>query len=465
MLRHGTRRTGRFGYRALLPVDVKADEITATLADGVLTATVPRAGGQATADVPALSARFWVLVVATGVLAGLAGAALMVVLHTAAHLTYSYRSGSFLTAVEQAGASRRVMALAAAGAVAGVGWWLLRWWTGAGGSEVSTALWRDEGHLPLRRSLGTAVLSVVIVGMGASLGREGAPRLAGAALASRLSDWARLNTAHRRLLAACGAGAGMACVYNVPLGGALLTLEVMLGVLSLRLALPALAACCIATAVSWTVLPTGPTYQVPEVGLSASLTVFAVLIGPFAGLLAVGWVRMIRIAHEHRPTGRGLLIAPLVVFTAVGALAVPYPQLLGNGKDIVQLTFTAQVAAPLLVALLFLKPIATTGSLGSGASGGLFTPTIATGALLGSLTGQGWTHAWPAPAAGFAVIGAAAVLAAAMQAPIAAVVLMLELTRTIDALMVPLLFAVAGAMLVSRRLDTPSIYSVRLPAQ
>ncbi|MFE2025327.1 chloride channel protein [Streptomyces hygroscopicus] len=419
----------------------------------------------APADVPALSARFWVLVVATGVLAGLAGAALMVVLHTAAHLTYSYRSGSFLTAVEQAGASRRVMALAAAGAVAGVGWWLLRWWTGAGGSEVSTALWRDEGHLPLRRSLGTAVLSVVIVGMGASLGREGAPRLAGAALASRLSDWARLNTAHRRLLAACGAGAGMACVYNVPLGGALLTLEVMLGVLSLRLALPALAACCIATAVSWTVLPTGPTYQVPEAGLSASLTVFAVLIGPFAGLLAVGWVRMIRIAHEHRPTGRGLLIAPLVVFTAVGALAVPYPQLLGNGKDIVQLTFTAQVAAPLLVALLFLKPIATTGSLGSGASGGLFTPTIATGALLGSLTGQGWTHAWPAPAAGFAVIGAAAVLAAAMQAPIAAVVLMLELTRTIDALMVPLLFAVAGAMLVSRRLDTPSIYSVRLPAQ
>ncbi|MFC4330423.1 chloride channel protein [Streptomyces andamanensis] len=419
----------------------------------------------APSDVPALSARFWVLVVATGVLAGFAGAALMVVLHAAAHLTYSYRSGSFLAAVEEAGALRRVVALAAAGAVAGLGWWLLRWWTGPGGSEVSTALWRDEGRLPLRRSLGTAVLSVVTVGMGASLGREGAPRLAGAALASRLSDWARLDTAHRRLLAACGAGAGMACVYDVPLGGALLTLEVMLGVLSLRLALPALATCCIATAVSWTVLPEEPTYRLPEVGLSTSLAVFAVLIGPLAGLVAVGWVRMIRIAHEHRPAGWGPLIAPLLVFTVVGLLAVPFPELLGNGKDIVQLTLSAQVAAPLLVALLFLKPLATAGSLGSGASGGLFTPTIATGALLGSLAGQGWTHAWPAPAAGFAVIGAAAVLAAAMQAPIAAVVLMLELTRTVDALMVPLLFAVTGAMLVSRRLDTPSIYSVRLPAQ
>ncbi|WP_329615595.1 chloride channel protein [Streptomyces brevispora] len=416
-------------------------------------------------DVPALSLRFWVLVVATGVMAGLAGTALMWLLYTAAHLTYSYRSGSFLAAVEQVGAAHRVVALAAAGAVAGGGWWLVRWWTGPGGSEVSTALWRDEGRLPLRRSLSTAVLSVVIVGMGASLGREAAPRLAGAALAARVCDWAGMGTAHRRLLAACGAGAGMACVYNVPLGGALLTLEAMLGVLSLRSALPALAASCIATAVSWVALPTGPTYRMPDIALSASLIVFAVVLGPFAGLVAVGWVRLIRLAHAHRPSGWRLVAAPLLAFTAVGALAVPYPQLLGNGKDIVQLTLDARLAAPTLVALLLLKPIATAGSLGSGAAGGLFTPTVATGALLGSLAGQGWAHAWPAAAAGFAVVGAAAVLAAAMQAPVAAVVLMLELTHTIDVLMVPLLLAVTGAVLVSRRLDTPSIYSARLPTQ
>lgn len=143
----------------------------------------------------------------------------------------------------------------------------------------------------------------------------------------------------------------------------------------------------------------------------------------------------------------------------------PDPQLLGNGKDIVQLALGALLAVSALAALLFLKPIATAGSLGSGASGGLFTPTVATGALLGALAGQGWMLAWPAPAAGCAVIGAAAVLAAATQAPVAAVVLMLELTRTVDALMVPLLFAVTGAVLVPRRLDTPSIHSVRLPAQ
>ncbi|GAA3193502.1 MULTISPECIES: chloride channel protein [Streptomyces] len=159
-----------------------------------------------------------------------------------------------------------MVALALAGMVAGAGRWLLRRWTGPGGPEVSRALWQDEGRLPLRRSLGTAVLSVVIVGMGASPGREAAPRLAGAALASRLSDWAQLPTAHRRLLAACGAGAGMACVYNVPLGGALLTLEVMLGVLSLRPALPAPATSCLATAVSWLVLPTGRPTGCPRWG-------------------------------------------------------------------------------------------------------------------------------------------------------------------------------------------------------
>lgn len=416
-------------------------------------------------DVPALSPRLWVLVAATGVLAGLAGSALMLLLEATSALAYGHRSGDLLTAVEEAGPGRRVLVLAAAGVLAGAGWWLLARWTGPGGSEVSTALWRDRGRLPMRRSLGTAFLSTVIVGMGASLGREAAPRLAGAALASRLSDRAGIDTAHRRLLAACGAGAGMACVYNVPLGGALLTLEVMLGVLSLRLALPALAACCIATGVSWIVLPTGPTYQLPEVPLSGSLTVFALVIGPLAGLAAVGWVRMIRVAHRHRPTGRGLLIAPTLVFTGVGLLAIPYPELLGNGKDIVDLALGAQLAVPAVLVLLLLKPLVTAGSLGSGASGGLFTPTIVIGALLGALAGRGWAQLWDAPAAGFAVLGAAAVLAAAMQAPLAAVVLMLELTRTTDALTVPLILAVTGAILVSRALDTPSLYSVRLPAQ
>ncbi|MCO5993317.1 chloride channel protein [Actinoallomurus rhizosphaericola] len=417
------------------------------------------------ADVPRLSVRMWLLVAAVGVVTGLAGAALMEVLHLTSHLTYGYHSGPFLAAVERSDPERRVVALAVAGAIAGLGWWCLRRRFGSGGTEVSAALWRREGRMPLIPTLATGLLSIVIVGMGASLGREGAPRQWGAALAGRFSDWAGMTSAHRRLLAACGAGAGMACVYNVPLGGALLTLEVMLGTFSLRLVLPAVASSCIATAVAWVALPNAPSYQVGQLHGSASLIVFAVLLGPIAGLAATGYTRLIAIAHRNRPQGRGLLVAPLLIFTVVGVLAIPYPQLLGNGKGIVQLTMDATLAAPMAAALLVLKPLATTASLGSGASGGLFTPTLATGAVLGTLLGDGWSHLWPASAMGYALIGAAAMLAAAMQAPIAAVVLILELTRNIDGLMVPLLFAVTGATLMSRYLNSPSIYSVRLPAQ
>jgi len=107
------------------------------------------------------------------------------------------------------------------------------------------------------------VESIVIVALGASLGREAAPQQTGAALASALSVRAKLPEWQRRLLVACGAGAGMAAVYNVPLGGALFTLEVLMGTVTLPLVLPALATTLTATAVAWIAIPHVPTYAIP----------------------------------------------------------------------------------------------------------------------------------------------------------------------------------------------------------
>jgi chloride channel protein, CIC family len=104
-----------------------------------------------------------------------------------------------------------------------------------------------------------AIQSIVVVGMGASLGREAAPKQIGALVASILGQWAEIPRSQRRLLVACGAGAGMATVYNVPFGGAMFGLEVLLGTLSLPLAPPALMAALIATAVSWLLLSNRPT--------------------------------------------------------------------------------------------------------------------------------------------------------------------------------------------------------------
>jgi H+/Cl- antiporter ClcA len=404
--------------------------------------------------------RFWLLVVLVGLGAGLGGAALIELLRAVQHLAWSYHSGDFLDAVKRTSSTRRVLVLLVGGVVAGAGTVLL---ARNSPGEVSEALWLRAARVPFWASVARAVHSIVIVALGASLGREAAPQQVGAAVASAVSDWARLPDWQRRLLVACGAGAGMAAVYNVPLGGALFALEVLLGTLTLPLVLPALATSLIATAISWIALPTAPTYTIPTYPVHGSQIVWAVIVGPIAGLAAVGWIHLIARAHALRPSGWQRLAAPVVVFTALGALAIAYPQLLGNGKPVVQLALVAQLSVALLAVLLVLKPLVTAACLGSGAPGGLFTPTLAYGVLLGGLLGEGWAQIWPgAPLGGYAIIGGAAVLAASMQGPLAAVVLLLELTHHADALMVPILIAVVEATVLARVLGAPSIYSARL---
>jgi H+/Cl- antiporter ClcA len=402
------------------------------------------------------------LVVLIGVAAGLGGAALIELLRAVQHLAWSYEVGHFLEATERATNARRVLVLAAGGVIAGVGAVGLARFGGAG--EVSEALWMRAGRLPLVGSFARAVESIVVVGLGASLGREGAPQQVGAAVASALSDWAGLPVSQRRLLVASGAGAGMAAVYNVPLGGALFALEVLLGTISLPLVLPALATTLTATAVAWVALPTRATYIVPEYNVHTSQIVWALLVGPLAGLASVAYIRLIASAHALRPAGWLRVAAPIGVFTALGVVAIAYPQVLGNGKGVVQLALVGRLAVGVMAVLIVLKPLATAACLGSGAPGGLFTPTLTFGVVLGGVLGDAWLQIWPGtPLGSYAVIGGAAVLAACMQAPLAAVVLLLELTHHVDGLMVPMLLAVVEATVLSRLLRARSIYSARLP--
>lgn len=407
--------------------------------------------------------RFWGLLVGIGVATGLVGGALMELLKLVEHTAWQFDHGSFVAAVDRAPAARHVWVLLAAGTLAGIGALLLHRLRASGGGEISEALWLHGGRLPLPSSLARGVLSIVTVGMGASLGREGAPQLAGAAMASQACERAGLPDRQRRLLVACGAGAGMAAVYNVPLGGALFALEVLLGTLTLPLVLPALLTSLIATATAWLMLPNRPTYHVPVLALSGSHLVWAALVGPVAGLVAVGWVRTIAWINVHRPKRRGRVAAPVVVFGLLGVASIGYPELLGNGLDIVQLSLLGKLSLGLTAVLLVLKPLATAACLGSGSPGGLFTPTLALGVLVGGLLGHVWALIWPGADVGsYALIGGGAVLAAAMQGPLAAIVLILELTRSTDPLVVPMLLAIAEATVVSRILRAPSIYSARL---
>jgi CIC family chloride channel protein len=418
-------------------------------------------------DVAELTARFWLLVVLTGVAAGLAGVGMLAILHAVEHLAYGYSHGSFPTAVRRAAGSRRIIVLAVGGMVTGIGWYLIRRFMSHERSDVDDALWAGDATLSLRRSFVTSVLSEVAVGVGASLGQEAAPKLLGAASGSVLARWARLSPAQRRLLVACGGGAGMAAIYNVPLGGALITAEVLYGSLTLAVVLPALACSTVATLTAWISLPNSSAYaSIPIYHASAPLVVWSIPAGLVIGLLTVGYVRLIGVVSAHRPTGWRVSIAPAVAFALLGLVALRYPEVLGNGRDLAGPVFLGAGTAGLLLALAVLKPFATALCLGSGAAGGLFTPTLATGAVLGGVLGIGWSQLWPgAPMGAYALVGAAAMLGAGLQAPLAGLVLVIELTGTTFPLVVPMIAATVVATMVARYLDGYSIYSVRLPAR
>lgn len=184
-----------------------------------------------------LPLKFWGLLVVTGTGAGLGGAGLMAILRLVQHTFWLYKTGDFLSAVQHVSDARRFTVLLIGGVVGGIGLFVRQNKIGGHGGEVSEAIWFKGGKLPFLRTCFSAVMSMVIVGFGASVGREGAPKQIGAAIASKLSQWFHLSPAQARLLAACGAGAGMAAVYNVPLGGALFAMEVLLGTLAFPMVL------------------------------------------------------------------------------------------------------------------------------------------------------------------------------------------------------------------------------------
>jgi chloride channel protein, CIC family len=408
-----------------------------------------------------ISFGFWGVIVLTGGGAGLTGGLLMRLLWTVQHLSYSYRRGDFLHGVEQVSGLHRLVVMVLAGLVAGIVLYAIKHSGIVSGGSLSEAIWKRSGTMSATATLIRSLLSIVTVGMGAALGREGALKDTGGVVANRFSDWFGMTPAQRQLLVACGAGAGMAAAYNVPLGGALFAAEVLLGSLSLATVLPAFVASFTGVAVSWLLLPNAPAYIFPALEVSHSLILWSVIAGPVIGFLSIGYVRAIGWAQTHKPTGWRVLVLPLIIFTALGLAAMKFPQLLGNGKNIVQLTFFNQLGAGLLCWLIVLRPLATLLCLRSGAPGGLFTPTMTLGAMIGEGMGRIWNHiAAGNEMAGYAMIGSAALLAAATLGPLSSAVFLLELTRHADPLMVPLLIATAGATVTARRYTVHSIYSI-----
>jgi CIC family chloride channel protein len=407
--------------------------------------------------------RFWAAVAGIGVSAGFAAALLTKLLEALQSLAWHGSGTNILRSARNAPPWQCVLVLGIAGIVTGAGQVLLRRLSSANGIDTTAAIWFHAGRMPAVRTLGSAILSILVVGLGASLGREGAPKQAGAVFANWFSDWTKLSDEQRRLLVACGAGAGMAAAYGVPLGGALFALEVLRGALALRYILPALFCSGLAAATAWTMLPDVATYHFPVSPATGPALLLCGLCGILAGLFSVVYVRLVTMAERNKPRSWFRIVAPIVGLTVLGLAATRFPELLGNGRDISQLLFLGESTLSLAGVLALLKPAAILLCVGAGVPGGLFTPSLTCGALLGTVVSYIASFAFPgAPHGLIALVGASSVLAATTQGPISTMVLLMEMTGHDRSIILPMTIGVFLATLIARSIEPRSIYDARL---
>jgi chloride channel protein, CIC family len=404
---------------------------------------------------------FAVLVLATGVLAGLAALGLLALLRLLqAHV---WPGPTFASAVANASPRRRVLALVSAGVLTTLVRLVYR--TPGGASGVVAAVWQRGGVLALGETLARSLLSIVDVGLGAALGREGALKEMAAALASRLALLSRVSLGHRRLLVACGAAAGMAAAYNVPLGGALFGLEVLLEGIDLKLVTAMIVCCATATNVSRSLWRDEPTYVIPAYALGGPVTLLrSIVFGLFVGVVAALLLKALRwFTTIEQRNSRLVPLMPLLALGALGIASIWLPQLLGNGYDVANAALHRQLPITLLWTLPLFRFVATATGRAASVPGGLFTPMLSIGALVGGLFGEAAHHVWPTAAPGAdALLGMGALLAGASQAPISSVVLVGELSADYR-IILPLACACGAATLVSRQLERGTIYRPRAP--
>ncbi|MFT3915841.1 MAG: chloride channel protein [Anaeromyxobacteraceae bacterium] len=415
---------------------------------------------------PGAAQRFWLLVFATGALAGAGAGGLLWLLRTVQALAWP-ASPTFVEAVGATTPLHRVAVPLAAGALVAL---VFAVWPrlpgGHGTARILEAIWHRGRELSLGRTLARGALSVTCVGMGASLGREGALVQAGASAGSWLATRLRLDEERTRVLVACGAASGIAAAYDVPIGGALFGLEVLLGSFALELLGPIVVSCVVATAVARIVPGAHLAYQLPEYALLRPGELLpALVLAPALGLAAAGFVRLlgfVEVALDRLPARLQPFLPPLGM-GLVGLLAISYPPVLGNGFDTVQQMLVGALPLAVLLALVVLKVGATALCAGTGVPGGLFTPTLFVGAALGGSAGLVLERMVPGlvPPGALALVGMAGMLAGTTHAAVSAAIIIFEMTGDYGVIL-PLMLAAAVAAATARVVEPDSLYTAPL---
>ncbi len=348
-------------------------------------------------------------------------------------------------------------------------YYLAREAKGHGVPEVMDAVARKGGIIRPRVAGVKALASAICIGSGGSAGREGPIVQIGSAIGSTIGQVFRMSGNRVRVLVGCGAAAGISAVFNAPIAGIIFSLEIILGDFAIKTFAPVLISSVLASVVVRLFLGNHPAFEVPAYELiSAWEMPLYVILGVICGVIAVLFTRTLawsetvfdklKFNDAMKPAIGGLLL---------GIIGIFYPQIFADGYVTIKAVLYGKTAVGLLLILIFLKIAATSLTLGSGNSGGIFAPSLFMGAMTGGAFGALVHHLFPTVTAtpgAYALVGMAALIGGAAHAPMTAILIIFEMTSDYW-IILPLMVAVIFSTLVSRNLFEYSIYTVKLASR
>ncbi len=389
---------------------------------------------------------FFCAVLLVGLLAGVAGVATTSLLRLVEHATYHYTFGTLLDGITGTSPVRRIFGPMVGGALAGAGWWALR--RRARVPPLAETIARRDRIPRLAWSV-DAALQVLLVGSGASLGREGAPRQFAAALGDLATGWLRgLSARDREILLACAAGAGLGAVYAVPLGGALFSVRIMLKTWQPRALGAALITSSLAVAVGSAVTHDKSSLTWPQGESSYLLTAHALVLAPLTLAVGLAFNRLMAAARPATTMRTWVLIPALAgAGLVMGVCSHRWPELPGNGRSILTVSLASGMTLSAAAAILLLKPLLTALFLRAGGAGGMLTPSLATGAAAGSVLvlAMNWAAGTHLHVPAVSLAGAAGVLGVTQGSPIWSAIFVWELARPPLRLLLVFLVTACGA--------------------
>ncbi len=337
---------------------------------------------------------------------------------------------------------------------------------GHGVPEVMEAVVLHGGHIRPIVVVVKSLASSICIGSGGSAGREGPIVQIGSALGSTFGRLLHLSDERTKNLVACGAAAGIAATFNAPIAGVMFALEIILAEFGLMQFTTVVVASVASSVIGRIFLGDVPAFPIPPYApVSAwELPVYA-LLGVVAAFVGVGFTRCLYWFEDlfdawHFPE----YLKPAVGGVLMGLLGFWFPQLFGVGYGAITAVLHNQLLVGAVALLILLKILATSATIGSGGSGGVFAPSLFVGSMLGGLFGlivHRWMPAGTATPAAYALVGMSAVFAAAARAPITSILILFEMTQDYR-IILPLMLATVLSAVVARWLDRESIYTLKL---